>query len=147
MWLVLIVGRVDRSAVGSARRTEKYEPEDFDLLEAIVERFELLLTTPHILAEVSNLIGMQHEHAHRLHFNEVAARIRTLDERYEGASLLSDHPSFEKLGLTDTGIASLGRSGCLTVTDDFPLSGRMEHLGLNVLNFTHLQTSRWFTPE
>lgn len=43
------------SSIGEFKRTRGYSDEDYQLLLKVIDQFETLVSTPHILAEVSNL--------------------------------------------------------------------------------------------
>lgn len=59
--LVYFVGNYDYATgyrlINRSRYTKGiYEPGDFEILDALLNRFRNRITTPHVLAEVSNLI-------------------------------------------------------------------------------------------
>lgn len=55
--LLLWIGSFDRSLIQRFKRTQKYTETDYDLLVSLVARVKLLVTTPNVLTEVSNLAG------------------------------------------------------------------------------------------
>jgi hypothetical protein len=59
------------------------------------------------------------------------------------ASLIVQEPHFVKIGVTDSGIFQLARSGILVLTDDAGLSGKLEKNDHDVLNFNHLRFLDW----
>jgi hypothetical protein len=56
--ILYTVGSVSPNRIASFKRTRRYEIRDFDLLTATLANFPELYTTPHVLAEVSNLINL-----------------------------------------------------------------------------------------
>lgn len=102
-----------------------------------------LLTTPHILAEVSNHAEKLKGSHQRALFVSLAATFGCLDERHEGARLIATDESFTGYGLTDAAISRLSTQRYLVVTIDFPLAGHLEKRGVAVLNFNHLRHSCW----
>jgi hypothetical protein len=53
--LLLLIGAVERGLVIRFKRTRVFLQEDYDLLCDVVAQFTRVVTTPHVLAEVSNL--------------------------------------------------------------------------------------------
>lgn len=51
------VGSVNRSRISQFNRTEKFAPEDYDLLVKILSNFGNIITTANILTEVNSLIN------------------------------------------------------------------------------------------
>ena len=52
--LLLCVGLWDRSRISKFKRTRIFTDEDFDLLSQLVAGYGTVVTTPHVLSEVSN---------------------------------------------------------------------------------------------
>ena len=60
--LLLFIGAKDPKLIAKARTLKAFEESDYDLLEAIIRlNFTSLVTTPHIMTEVSNLLGKERE--------------------------------------------------------------------------------------
>ena len=61
--LLLFVGAKDVSLIKKAKTLSAYREEDYDLLRefADLNRFTGLLTAPHIITEVSNLLGKERD--------------------------------------------------------------------------------------
>lgn len=55
--LLYIVGAYDPGQIEGFSRTEQFDPDDFAVLYSFVQRFDLVVTTPHVLTETSNLLG------------------------------------------------------------------------------------------
>lgn len=53
--LVLLVGRTNRHRIPECKRTQSYTADEYELLERLVSQFKTVITTPHLLTEVSNL--------------------------------------------------------------------------------------------
>ena len=54
--LLLMIGAVEEKLIGG-KRTERYTVDHYRSLSNILKDFQHLITTPHILTEVSNLGG------------------------------------------------------------------------------------------
>jgi len=119
-----------------------FTESDFDLLQGIVRRFDLLVTTPNILTEVSNLLGQLPDNLHAQYFATFARSLQEgVNEYYipSGQLALQDH--FPRLGLTDTGITEQARNGNLVLTVDLPLYNRLCELDVDAINFNHFRES------
>ncbi len=53
--LLYFLGSYDRKQISSNKRLATFSVEDFDLIVRVLKLFSLLVTTPNILTEVSNL--------------------------------------------------------------------------------------------
>ena len=56
--VLFAVGTVNRKRIEAFKRTRQYTEADFDLLLRLLDRPGPVYTTPHILAEVSNLTDL-----------------------------------------------------------------------------------------
>ena len=140
--LLLFVGLCDRGRIQTFKRTRMFTESDFDLLQGIVRRFDLLVTTPNILTEVSNLLGQLPDNLHAQYFATFARSLQEgVNEYYipSGQLALQDH--FPRLGLTDTGIIEQARNGNLVLTVDLSLYNRLCELGVDAINFNHFRES------
>ncbi len=108
--ILLFIGILDRSYIERFERTKSYTPEDFGALVQILQYFQRIIVTPHILTEVSNLVGRMHHDRRYAYFQVVRSLLITtpgqfiVDEQYRPAKLIVLEPEFYRLGLTDAGI-------------------------------------------
>ncbi len=56
--VLFVVGAVNRERIESFERTSSYTKEDYKLLLQFLANFKKLHTSPHVLAEVSNLADL-----------------------------------------------------------------------------------------
>jgi hypothetical protein len=142
--LVLLAGRFDARLFGRFKRISTYSLRDYELLEHLVKRFSILFTTPHILAEVSNLANSLSEQWREDWLRSMAAQVTCLncmpvfDEYWIPAKQLVLSPEFLAFGLTDASLAQLSDLA-LIITDDFRLSGFLRRKGVPILNFRDLR--------
>lgn len=141
--LLLLVGSFNRELITRFRRTAAFLPEDYDLVLKITGYFSQVLTTPHILAEVSNLAGQLPSDLKPGWFAIFAETIGTLVENYVPSVDLATLPQFRKFGLTDTGIMHDAQNRYLVLTAAFPLSNYLESIGSPVLNYNHIRGMAW----
>lgn len=53
--VLYLVGKTNENRIPRFNRTQAYTIQQFHLLDWIVKRFRTMVTTPHVLTEVSNL--------------------------------------------------------------------------------------------
>jgi hypothetical protein len=141
--LLLWIGSFDRSLIGRFKRTQKYTETDFDLLLGLVARVRLLVTTPSVLTEVSNLAGQLPEEMAEEFRSEMHSAVERLSERHFPCKLAVSESSFVRLGLTDTTLAMLAKDKVLVLTDDLPLYAQLNSDGMPVMNFTHFRSAAY----
>ncbi|MBC7928448.1 MAG: hypothetical protein H7039_22630 [Bryobacteraceae bacterium] len=135
--LVYVVGKTDKSWLSRLQHTKQYE-QDFPLIEATIEFFPRIYTTPNILTETSNLgkkVGEQF-------FRTLGRVISVLDERYCVSREAAADRHFCKLGLTDAGLLAIADQ-MLVVTTDFTLFRMLRAQNLDAVNFNHLRPFGW----
>jgi hypothetical protein len=146
--LLLYVGTFDPELISQFKRTRQYTEEDFDLLKRIVSSFSEIVTTPHVLAEVSNLSSHLPEHLRGDYFALFAKSVSVLAESHTLAAKLVEEPIFARLGLTDAAVAQLARDESLTVlTADLDLYLHLLTLGVTTLNFNEVTSVAAFVED
>lgn len=141
--LLFFVGACNRARITTFDRTAMFATADFDLLVAIIRRFEKVVTTPNILTEVSNLLGQIRGEA-RDFYVQFSNGIASLDEQYRSSRSLVSQSFFPKFGLTDTGIIEEARDKYLVLTVDWALCGYLQKAGIDVINFNHIRAVNLF---
>jgi acyl-CoA synthetase (AMP-forming)/AMP-acid ligase II len=94
--VLFLIGLVNKRRILSFKRTQDFTIEDFDPLSRLIYWFGKLVTTPHVLSQVSDLT-----------------------ESHEEGKMLVSHPLFSRLGLADAAIATVCTRGTLVLTTDF----------------------------
>jgi hypothetical protein len=117
----------------------KYGPDDLFTLSIILEEFDTQITTPYVLAEVSNLIKLLPSDAHTYCMALLKQITPTPEARYVPACELVAQDEFLTYGVADTSIIKAAEQPCLVLTDDFKLSGYMSGKGSDVLNFHQIK--------
>lgn len=138
--LLYVVGSHDRDLISRFKRTATFTPADFAILTETLDAFGHVLTTPHILTEVSNLAGQLADPLKQTVFGTYARVIGMLTELEVSAREVAAEPAFPRFGLTDVAILRNARNECLVLTDDFRLSQYLAHEKVEVFNFNHLRT-------
>jgi hypothetical protein len=142
--LGFLIGCLDPRHLVSCRATTRYfGPEDFPLLKDFVGQFRTIVTTPHILTEVSNLAGRLPSSMHmefRMLFRKV---IGQLSEQSKPSKVVSEESDFLRFGLADTAISLVAGGQYLVLTDDVSLAGLLGKRKIDVVNFNHVRVSAW----
>jgi rRNA-processing protein FCF1 len=141
--LLLVVGAYDPERISRFKRTDKFSADGFYILSAFFKSFDRVMTTPHILTEVSNLAGQLPDDIKTNFYSLFAEHLALLEEHYTPSAQLSSVTQFRKLGLTDCGILELSRNQYLVLTDDFRLAGHLDSQGIDVINFNHIRPINW----
>ncbi|MCE9611034.1 MAG: hypothetical protein K8R23_12640 [Chthoniobacter sp.] len=144
LFLGFLIGSLHPRHLTDCRATTKYfGPTDFPLLERFLGQFKKIITTPHVLTEVSNLAGRLPTSLHaefRLLFRAV---IEQLSEQSTPSKTVSAHNDFLRFGLTDTAISLVAAGQYLVLTDDISLAGLLAKRKIDVVNFNHVRVSAW----
>jgi hypothetical protein len=135
--LLFLIGSYERSRIARFKRTAGFSESDFDILAGLMTAFRAMVTTPHVLTEVSNLANSLPEHLKPSWSEHFALQTASLTELFEPAVEVMLQESFLAFGLTDAAIhcASIDT---LILTEDFRLSGFLISRGVAVLNFKEL---------
>ena len=137
--LLVVVGGFDPALIGRKRLAE-YTAADLRRLTGLIAPFARTLTTPHLLAEVSNLadqcVPRDRWPTFRGYLADVYGR---LDERWVPAVELGRTPAFARLGLADAAIAHLADGRTLVLSVDAQLCNLLVAVGVTAQNYLRLR--------
>ena len=106
--LLLLIGRLNPELIRTIKITanQDFDEGDFNQLRNFVGNFQKLVTTPHILTEVSNHAEKIKGTDHWKFLQQFISLIESdkMEEHSESSKLLAKTESFVKFGLTDTAI-------------------------------------------
>ena len=130
--------------VNNFKATKKYGFDGFIIIANIIKYFDKIITTPHILTEISN-ISNQIENRFKIdYFNTFFLKLEFLDELFIHANENFADEKVRKLGLTDAAIINLSKSkSYLVLTDDLQLYYLLSNKQIDVINFNHLLESKF----
>lgn len=144
--VVLYVGLHDPAQVERFPRTrhigqEVFTSKDFEVIFALVNGFERVVTTPHVLAEVSNFLGQLQGRVKDECFNVFARHVAstTTHEHLPTAGALSSKPEFVPFGITDAAIAEVAAEQYLVLTTDARLNAHLAKKGVASLNYNNFR--------
>jgi hypothetical protein len=145
--LVYLSGALGASFFRRFKRVSEYGMEDYELLVRLLKSFTILLTTPHVLTEVSNLansLPSTYKQDWNLNLETLIASARHpvgMRESWTPAAELVESPDFSAFGITDAALSRLSAEA-LIVTDDYRLSGALRSRGVLALNFRDVRYLR-----
>lgn len=143
--MLLFIGGKDTSLIARAKTLSAFSVEDYDLLIDIIRNnaFVRLITTPHIMTEVSNLLGRERSPIREIGRKAMAEFMDKCVERTDDSAYLVSNPVFERLGLTDVAITVAAEQPAFVLTADVDLYIHMSRLGLPTENFNHIRQGSW----
>jgi len=131
LMVLLLVGRAHKRRIREHKRTSDYTVRDYDLLEQLIAEFQRIVTTPHVLTEISNLIP---ELAGRL-----KASIAEAHELWGQSVTVIQEPFFLPFGLTDAAISMAAAQDFLVLTSDARLFAALQGQGRDASNLDILR--------
>jgi hypothetical protein len=146
--LLLLVGSYDAKLIGNDgfKRIARYSVEDYQLLLRLLKWFNVAVTTPHVLTEVSNLASQLAEHHKLICFQRFAETFQKFVELNITSLSVANRDHFPRLGLTDSVIAE-NADDYLVLTDDLRFCKALERAGHEALNFNHIRTAAWSSTQ
>ena len=142
--LLSLIGQLSPELVTRFKRTRMFEVKDFVLLQSFLKKFVKIIATPGILTEVNGLANQLEGRLKPAFLQLFRSQIALFDERPVTSKVASEHPCFERFGLTDAAIRILSAEQMLVLTDDFALSGYLTSEGIDCINFNHI---RYVSPS
>ena len=138
--VVYLVGSFDRRHLVNCRAIKSsFTNEEFQLLARIIGLFDLVVTTPHVLTEVSNLAGRLPTRLHVPFRTFFASVMNQLLEQNASAADLSLAPQFVRFGIADTAISLVAPGKYFVLTEEAALYSLLLANGVDVMNFNHVR--------
>jgi hypothetical protein len=136
--LFFLVAQVDLAILRSFKRVSLFRTSDLVPLRDLVEAFSALITTPHVLTEVSNFVDQAPPQWRPQLIDALRGFAEHQEERYEQASGLAMRNEFQHLALTDTGLLSLSKDA-VVATLDYELYHRILAAGGRAVHFDEVR--------
>jgi len=142
--LLYFLGRFAPEQIERFKRTkDRFVIEDFAVLKLLLAGFEKIVTTPTILAEVSNFSNQLSEPLRTKYFESLQTELTLIQEHYVESGVLARRSVFVKFGLTDASILLSAKGAYLVLTDDFNLARYLQSQAVDVINFNNVRTLGW----
>jgi rRNA-processing protein FCF1 len=139
--LLLAVGLWNPRAIGLQKRLNNFTYDDFEILRTFLNSFDKVVTTAHVLTEVSNLANTTSGYTREAIFQQLASLIVTLDERALPSNTICTQSEFRPFGLTDAALSILC-SEMLLITEDGRLAHHLQLKGLQAWTLKQVKASR-----
>lgn len=140
--LVLILGLMKPSLVGTHKKTSIYDEKDFYNLLEVIGTLDSLVVLPNIWTEVDNLLNRFNKGYKKLYIQKIIQIIKETSEVYLNSSSVEGKSEFYDLGLTDTLILEHGRNCELLITSDSTLSDYAHGYGIIVFDMKKSATEK-----
>lgn len=137
--VLFCVGSADEASIVTNKRLQNYSIEDYRGLAGILSSFDALLSTPHSLAEVSNLLNISQRRAtDRRLVQSFVDVIELIQEIQVAAKPLSIRSDFAIFGLADSAWLEYLDDNTLLLSADEALVNYASSLG---------KKAEWFRPS
>ncbi len=133
--LLYIVGSLDISLIRNFKRTANFSEKDFEIVSKFIDYFDLKITTPHVLTEVSDFIDNRQDLQYVL-----KVHIENTKEIFLDSLELSKKDTFLKFGLADTSVTYSAKDSYLIFTDDRPLYGFLTNSQVDAVNLDQVRS-------
>lgn len=122
-------------------RSEGFSRKDYEFIRSFAGGFDRLVTTPHILTEVSNFMGQLHGHVKNGCFEAFAQHLKepTTHEHSPAAKELASGTEFVPFGITDASIVKVAAGTSLVLTTDARLNAHLTRQGIDSLNYNNFR--------
>ena len=143
--LLLFIGGKNPSLIQTSKTLSAFIEDDYDLLKEVISEnsFNQLVTTPHIMTEVSNLLGKDRGSIPQLGREAMAEFLMKCREHVDSSALLVSDPTFYRLGLTDVAISVVSKLPAFVLTVDADLYFHVSKAGLEAENFNPIRQGSW----
>lgn len=120
-------------------RLQIFTEDDVQLLARVLKQFRSTVTTAYILAEASNLANKLSGRL-RLEWYQALARYAIVTEEvHVPTATVGALPEVQRFGISDAALRKLAETHTI-ITSEFRLTGYLQHLGLEVINFNHVRS-------
>lgn len=140
--LLLIVGSTP--SIKAFKRTSMYSGADYELLVRLIDQFDKVIATPHILAEVSNLAnGLYGSQLDDFFGTLTSSLSKLILEVYQPALDIASNYGLSPYGLADVGVMAAAQDNYLVLTDDLRVANFALQNNVDVVNFNHVRDAVW----
>lgn len=141
--ILLLIGIFEENYIADCQLTSKYNIDDYKLLVQILGYFDVgIITTPHIIAEISNLSRMKiTNHKLDYYFQVLINRLNSFQEEHVnlGTLLNQQVQLLIRLGFPDMSILETAKNIKATIiTDDMDLHLHAITNKIPAVNFTNV---------
>jgi hypothetical protein len=136
--LLWITAQYDLRLLATFKRVQMFTQDDAILLAWIIDQFDSVVTTAHVVTEASNLGNSLSSNSRLGWFTALSEFSMTTLEETHPLNALASCEEFIRFGVTDCALSSLS-SKYRVLTMDHRLSNYAREHGMPVLNFNDLR--------
>jgi len=143
--LLFLVGCYDVNYINMFKRTIKYTVEEYYFIRDLLTTYykDKVYTSPHILAELSNLSTIDGDRRGK-YFNFFTKILNNTCEIYIEKNKILEFKELPKFGITDIGIYKIAKKyNLLVLTDDFRLSSYLSDNYIDAINLRNISKYLW----
>jgi len=134
--LLYIVGSKNPELIRRFGRTTNFDENDFILVSNFIESFDRKITSPHILTEVSDLLGEAND------FHTILeAYINVSEEKHLEGKEIVKNKGFFKFGFADSAVIEISQNSHLIFTADNRFYGYLASIGIDAISFNLLKSA------
>ncbi len=137
--LLHLSGTVDTTLIGRGQynRLSSFTVEQMIVLRRLIASFSRVVTTAHVLTEVSNLVNDMHDASKLRVFRAFADTLDMIGEQEISSYQAARRPEFHYLGLTDSVLAELA-DRFLIVSNDGRMVDLLRRSGIVALKWVEV---------
>jgi rRNA-processing protein FCF1 len=138
--IVLLIGLHDKNQISKSNLTSGFTEDDFEVIRNVAWKSVKVIITPHILAELSNLLvdrtrGKRGEILHSPYLEKTIGLLREAEEKYISKNDIIDCEESPRLGFTDLAVAQVAaKTKCAVLTNDGELYEKLVEMSCAVAN-------------
>jgi predicted nucleic acid-binding protein len=133
--LLYIIGSFNLRSISGHKVTAMFDEDDFYIASDFIGKFEKIITSPHVLTEVSNQLPDKSDFftIFESYINDSAI------EKFINSSEITMNKGFAKFGLADSAIVEISKDSHLIFTSDNRFYAYLNSIGVDALNFDSLK--------
>lgn len=141
LMLLILEGSYNLDKIGISRLNSRYTKEDFTKLINFVSKFKTIAITPHVLAEISNLVnGKISDKSFSEYISSFSKRLVQTKEIFINKDQILKNEDLLKVGVTDVSLlASSLNEDIPIITDDLKFFNISAARGASVINFNQIR--------
>lgn len=137
--LVLLVGKCKPSEL---RHIGQYNEKDYEIIFSFLKKFQRIVITPYILAEVSDIAENRLEPYFKEFIIECTSFLKNFNERQIKKNKVLNREEAQRLGFPDVSIMISAEIGnLLVVSEDSDLITECGKKGIDVIDFSSLRAT------
>ena len=136
--LLLHLGGSIAPALVGQKTLSGFDLDQFQSLQILISMFRRLVTTAHVLTEVSNLVKDFHLDVKTAIWTGFVQHLEVVEEQALQSYAVARRPEFRFLGLTDTALSALAEQFLVVTNDGRMVNHLRDNIGANALKWVEV---------